>query len=95
MEVCPFCRSAINDGASVCTGCGADKVSTFRGHCIKNSSSLIAPLIASSVVGLFLALWLGFVTDSVFLLFVILIFAMCFPLIIYYFMKRGKEIWYR
>ena len=82
MSDCPFCKSALKVGATVCTGCGA---SAHKGYVSKEKMSFIifSGLVVSIVLAFLLALYtpLSYINTFIFLM---IVFCFGMPALIKY-----------
>ena len=53
---CPHCKTALNPGATACTGCGAFETTAWDQLGVWKNSVLIAAFLLSPVIGILVAL---------------------------------------
>lgn len=102
MTICPFCKSVVNDDATVCPNCNAEKETTFQGH-FKRAVEKIKPTLGLTgmfglLVGFACGMYIGIQTFALvgFIVgFVVFFFVMFLPAIIRALFKINNVVWYR
>lgn len=91
LENCPFCMTEINQGASVCTGCGAQKgITNSGGKIYGRTETIIFGIILPIIFSIMPFIIFGF---NVF--FFILVAIMAIPLIHSVLRLKSGGVWYR
>ncbi|WP_437609198.1 hypothetical protein [Erwinia sp. V71] len=95
MSECPFCKAAVHEEATVCRGCGAEKVSSLARHLQKQERQVAATIIPCGIVGAIFGVCAGVMAHSSVVGYGIFILMLLLPILVIYFSKRNKTIWYR
>lgn len=90
MSECPFCRTAVQQGASVCRGCGAEKV---QGYVSQQTIKFLA--VVGTILGIPTAFFVAYVTHSTPLMVVVLLAMMLGPVVFLKVKNKNKISWIR
>ncbi|UGA50150.1 MULTISPECIES: hypothetical protein [Dickeya] len=90
MSECPFCRTEVQQGASVCRGCGAEEV---KGYVSQQTIKFLA--ITGTILGIPTAFFVAFVTHSTPLMVIVLLAMMLGPILFLKLKNKDKISWIR
>lgn len=90
MSECPFCRAEVQQGASVCRGCGAEKV---RGYV--SQQTMKGLVITGSVLAVPAGFIVAFATKSPPLMVITILVLMFGPVLFLKFKNKNKTSWIR
>ncbi|WP_409161664.1 hypothetical protein [Pectobacterium sp. B2J-2] len=90
MSECPFCRTEVQQGVSVCRGCGAEEV---KGYVSQQTMKFLA--VVGTILGIPTAFVVAFATHSTPLMVIVLLAMMLGPILILKIKNRNKISWIR
>lgn len=90
MSECPFCKAEVPQGASVCRGCGAEKV---QGYVSQQTMKFL--VIVGTILGIPAGFIVAFITKSTPLMVVTLLLLMLGPLVFLKLKNKNKMTWVR
>ena len=90
MSECPFCRSSVQEGASVCRGCGAEKV---QGYVSQQTIKFLA--VVGMILGIPTAFFVAYVTHSTPLMVIVLLAMILGPVVFLKIKNKNKITWIR
>jgi len=90
MSECPFCRTAVQQDASVCRGCGAEKV---QGYVSQQTIKFLA--VVGTILGIPTAFFIAYVTHSTPLMVIVLLAMMLGPVVYLKIKNKNKTSWIR
>ena len=95
MSDCPFCKSPVHDGASVCRSCGAEKVRTVQRHLKLQERKVGVATKFCGFLGGFIGLLVGLSIKSFAIGISIFVIGLFLPLLFFCILNRNKTLWYR
>lgn len=90
MSECPFCGTAVSESASVCRGCGAEKV---QGYVSQQTIKFLA--VVGTILGIPTACFVAYVTHSTPLMVIVLLAMMLGPVLFLKLKNKDKISWIR
>ncbi|MBK1596617.1 hypothetical protein H8S41_00700 [Klebsiella pneumoniae] len=90
MSECPFCKAVVHEDASVCRGCGAERV---KGYVSQQTMKFLA--VVGTILGIPTAFVVAFAAHSTPLMVIVLLAMMLGPILILKIKNRNKISWIR
>lgn len=90
MSECPFCSTAVPESASVCCGCGAERV---KGYVSQHTMKFL--VVVGTILGIPTAFFVAFATHSTPLMVVVLLAMMLGPVLFLKLKNKDKISWIR
>lgn len=90
MSECPFCRAEVPQGASVCQGCGAERVKGYV-----SQQTMKGLVVVGTIIGIPAGFVMAYLTKSTPVMVITLLALMLGPLLILKFKIKDKVSWVR
>ncbi|MGE6052733.1 hypothetical protein ACQJ2V_04325 [Klebsiella variicola subsp. variicola] len=90
MSECPFCKAAVHEDASVCRGCGAERVKGYV-----SQQTMKGLVVGGTTVGIPAGFVMAYLTKSTPVMVITLLAFMLGPLLILKFKTKDKVSWVR
>ncbi|WP_411165306.1 hypothetical protein [Klebsiella oxytoca] len=90
MSECPFCRAEVPQGASVCRGCGAERVEGYV-----SQQTMKGLVVVGTIIGIPAGFVMAYLTKSTPVMVITLLALMLGPLLILKFKTKDKVSWVR
>ena len=90
MSECPFCKAAVHEDASVCHGCGAERVKGYV-----SQQTMKGLVVVGTIIGIPTGFVMAYLTKSTPVMVITLLALMLGPLLILKFKTKDKVSWVR